>query len=110
MSWALERLSHSVANAISVNEAKTNLVHEAIQIQVEDEETCRLIGTKRPAAFQKRRQDHDNLQCRLNRDKPLWNGASSVLLGTKQKDLGLHIYACETSCLSCKVHALLLGS
>lgn len=53
LSWALERLSHSVENAISVNEAKTNLVHEAIQIQVEDEETCRLIGQNALQLFKK---------------------------------------------------------
>lgn len=33
LSWALERLSHSIENAISVNEAKTNLVHEAIRFR-----------------------------------------------------------------------------
>lgn len=42
--WALNRLALSVKNAVSVNEAKTTLIHEAICIQVEDEETSRQIG------------------------------------------------------------------
>ncbi|MGG5253589.1 S-methyl-5-thioribose-1-phosphate isomerase [Neobacillus sp. SM06] len=42
--WALNRLSTSVKGVTSVNEAKTTLIHEAICIQVEDEDTCRQIG------------------------------------------------------------------
>lgn len=42
--WALKRLDDALHKAESVNEAKTLLVHEAIQIQAEDEATCRLIG------------------------------------------------------------------
>ncbi|WP_031404883.1 S-methyl-5-thioribose-1-phosphate isomerase [Geobacillus vulcani] len=42
--WALDRLIAAVQDAVSVNEAKTALVHEAIRIQVEDEDVCRRIG------------------------------------------------------------------
>lgn len=42
--WALDRLIASIADATSVNEAKTTLLEEAIQIHVEDETTCRQIG------------------------------------------------------------------
>ncbi len=42
--WALNRLSASIKGVTSVNEAKTTLIHEAICIQVEDEDTCRQIG------------------------------------------------------------------
>ncbi|MFT4412371.1 S-methyl-5-thioribose-1-phosphate isomerase [Fredinandcohnia humi] len=42
--WALNRLVASIECAKTVNEAKTTLIHEAIQIQVEDEEVCRQIG------------------------------------------------------------------
>ncbi|XJZ28730.1 S-methyl-5-thioribose-1-phosphate isomerase [Bacillota bacterium Lsc_1132] len=42
--WALNRLVESVKGATSVNEAKTTLIHEAICIQDEDEDTCRQIG------------------------------------------------------------------
>ncbi|MED1204291.1 S-methyl-5-thioribose-1-phosphate isomerase [Heyndrickxia acidicola] len=44
LSWALNRLINSIGNARSVNEAKTDLLHEAIQIQAEDEAMCRQIG------------------------------------------------------------------
>ncbi|MCP3742391.1 S-methyl-5-thioribose-1-phosphate isomerase [Rossellomorea sp. BNER] len=42
--WALERLEKKIDQCISINEAKTLLLHEAIQIHAEDEETCRQIG------------------------------------------------------------------
>jgi methylthioribose-1-phosphate isomerase len=42
--WALDRMEKALKDAISVNEAKTNLIHEAIKIQTEDEEVCRQIG------------------------------------------------------------------
>ncbi len=42
--WALKRLNAAVKGVTSVNEAKTTLIHEAICIQVEDEDTCRQIG------------------------------------------------------------------
>ncbi|WP_010283269.1 S-methyl-5-thioribose-1-phosphate isomerase [Bacillus timonensis] len=42
--WALNRLVGSIEDSTSVNEAKTNLIHEAIRIQAEDEEVCRQIG------------------------------------------------------------------
>ncbi len=42
--WALDRLVTAAADALSVNEAKTALIHEAIRIQVEDEDVCRRIG------------------------------------------------------------------
>ncbi|WP_339149763.1 MULTISPECIES: S-methyl-5-thioribose-1-phosphate isomerase [unclassified Sutcliffiella] len=51
--WAINRLVEVSLKASSVNEAKTNLVHEAIQIQLEDETTCRLIGEHALSLFQK---------------------------------------------------------
>ncbi len=53
LAWALDRLTDSIRDAISINEAKTTLVHEAIQIQIEDEETCRMIGQNAPHLFKK---------------------------------------------------------
>lgn len=49
--WALNRLVASIEDSKSVNEAKTNLVHEAIRLQVEDEEVCRQIGTNALTLF-----------------------------------------------------------
>jgi methylthioribose-1-phosphate isomerase len=42
--WALDRLMGSVKDAKSINEAKTIIEHEAIRIQIEDEDTCNQIG------------------------------------------------------------------
>ncbi|GAA0344754.1 S-methyl-5-thioribose-1-phosphate isomerase [Bacillus carboniphilus] len=42
--WALDRMVQSVECAQTVNEAKTELIHEAIRIQAEDEAICRQIG------------------------------------------------------------------
>ncbi|WP_409294595.1 S-methyl-5-thioribose-1-phosphate isomerase [Peribacillus sp. SCS-26] len=42
--WALNRMESVLAGAVTVNEAKTDLVHEALKIYLEDEETCRQIG------------------------------------------------------------------
>ncbi|WP_449539564.1 S-methyl-5-thioribose-1-phosphate isomerase [Ferdinandcohnia sp. Marseille-Q9671] len=44
LNWALHRLVSSIEDSKTVNEAKTTLIHEAIQIQAEDEEVCRQIG------------------------------------------------------------------
>lgn len=42
--WALDRMVQSVESAKTINGAKTDLIHEAIRIQLEDEEICRQIG------------------------------------------------------------------
>lgn len=42
--WALDRLIAVAQGTTSVNEAKTALIHEAIRIQIEDEDVCRRIG------------------------------------------------------------------
>ncbi|KIL45865.1 S-methyl-5-thioribose-1-phosphate isomerase [Jeotgalibacillus soli] len=42
--WALDRVSKAAESATSVNEAKTTLLQEAIQLQAEDEQMCRDIG------------------------------------------------------------------
>ncbi|AKL84113.1 S-methyl-5-thioribose-1-phosphate isomerase [Bacillus atrophaeus] len=93
--WALERLSRSIQYATSVNEAKTNLVHEAIQIQVEDEETCRMIGQNALQLFKK----GDQIMTICNAGSIATSRYGTALAPfylAKQKDLGLHIYACET--------------
>lgn len=51
--WAIDRLLQVSLTASSVNEAKTNLIHEAIHIQLEDEATCRNIGEYALSLFQK---------------------------------------------------------
>jgi len=42
--WALDRIVGSITRSKTVNEAITTIIHEAIQIQVEDEVVCKQIG------------------------------------------------------------------
>lgn len=42
--WALNRLEKALENVSSVNEAKTKLLHTAIQLHAQDEAVCRQIG------------------------------------------------------------------
>ena len=89
------RLLKSAKGAKSVNEAKTNLVHEAIQIQVEDEETCRQIGQNALHLF----KSGDSIMTICNAGSiatSRYGTALSPFYLAKTKDLDLHIYACET--------------
>lgn len=95
LSWALKRLVKSAEGAKSVNEAKTDLVHEAIQIQIEDEETCRQIGQNALQLF----KSGDNIMTICNAGSiatSRYGTALSPFYLAKTKDLELHIYACET--------------
>ncbi|MCY7754224.1 S-methyl-5-thioribose-1-phosphate isomerase [Bacillus haynesii] len=95
LSWALNRLVKSTEGAKSVNEAKTNLIHEAIQIQVEDEETCRQIGQNALHLF----KSGDSIMTICNAGSiatSRYGTALSPFYLAKTKDLDLHIYACET--------------
>ncbi|MDN5387276.1 MULTISPECIES: S-methyl-5-thioribose-1-phosphate isomerase [Bacillus] len=95
LSWALNRLVKSAEDAKSVNEAKTNLIHEAIQIQVEDEETCRQIGQNALHLF----KSGDSIMTICNAGSiatSRYGTALSPFYLAKTKDLDLHIYACET--------------
>jgi methylthioribose-1-phosphate isomerase len=51
LAWALDRLTNRIQHSLSVNEAKTTLIHEAIQVQAEDEEVCRQIGENALSLF-----------------------------------------------------------
>ncbi|WFA06665.1 MULTISPECIES: S-methyl-5-thioribose-1-phosphate isomerase [Bacillus] len=95
LSWALNRLMKSAEGARSVNEAKTDLIHEAIQIQIEDEETCRLIGQNALQLF----KSGDNIMTICNAGSIATSRYGTALAPfylAKTKDLDLHIYACET--------------
>ncbi|MBM7622244.1 methylthioribose-1-phosphate isomerase [Bacillus tianshenii] len=93
--WALERLLSASERACSVNEAKTILVHEAINIQMEDEATCRDIGEHALGLFQKG-----------NKVLTICNAGSiaTARYGTalspfylaKERNFPLSVYACET--------------
>ncbi|MDT2047612.1 S-methyl-5-thioribose-1-phosphate isomerase [Priestia aryabhattai] len=93
--WALDRVVNSINKAISVNEAKTLVIHEAIQIQAEDEATCYRIGDYALSLFDKN-----------NRIMTICNAGSiaTAYYGTalapfhisKERDIPLKVFACET--------------
>jgi methylthioribose-1-phosphate isomerase len=93
--WALDRLVNSVSDAQSINEAKTTIVHEAIQIQVEDEEVCRLIGEQALSVF----NNGDRVMTICNAGSiatAKYGTALAPFYLAKEKDINLSVYACET--------------
>jgi methylthioribose-1-phosphate isomerase len=93
--WALGRLVKSVQSAVSVNEAKTNLLHEAIQIQVEDEATCRRIGEHALPLF----KNGDSVMTICNAGSiatARYGTALAPIYLAKEKNINLSVYACET--------------
>lgn len=93
--WALGRLLNSVRAAVSVNEAKTILIHEAIQIQVEDEATCRRIGEHALPLF----KDGDSVMTICNAGSiatARYGTALAPFYLAKEKRINLSVFACET--------------
>jgi methylthioribose-1-phosphate isomerase len=108
LSWALESAESFGEGAKSVNEAKTNLVHEAIQIQVEDEETCRQIGQNALHLF----KSGDSIMTICNAGSiatSRYGTALSPFYLPKQR-ISTFIFMPVKQGLSCKGRALLLGS
>jgi methylthioribose-1-phosphate isomerase len=93
--WALERMVKSIENATSVNEAKTALIHEAIQIQVEDEEICKKIGENALPLFKD--GDHIMTICNAGSIATARYGTAlaPIYLG-KERGIDLKVFACET--------------
>ncbi|MGD6817489.1 S-methyl-5-thioribose-1-phosphate isomerase [Metabacillus sp. 113a] len=95
LSWALNRLLKSCGNVQSVNEAKTNLIHEAIQIQAEDEETCRQIGEHALKLFSK----NDRILTICNAGSiatARYGTALAPFYLAKEQNFPLQVFACET--------------
>lgn len=93
--WALNRLITSVKTAVSVNEAKTLLEHEAIQIQVEDEEVCRLIGENAISLF----KGGDRIMTICNAGSiatAKYGTALAPFYIAKERNIQLSVFACET--------------
>ena len=93
--WALDRLIRSISNVQSINEAKTAILHEAIQIQVEDEEVCRLIGEHALSVF----KNGDRVMTICNAGSiatAKYGTALAPFYLAKEKDIELSVYACET--------------
>ncbi|MBD1380361.1 S-methyl-5-thioribose-1-phosphate isomerase [Metabacillus arenae] len=93
--WAVDRLVKRVEHAKSINEAKTNLIHEAIQIQIEDEEVCRQIGENALPLFKK--GDQVMTICNAGSIATARYGtALSPFYLAKEKGKELKVFACET--------------
>lgn len=93
--WALERLTNVLHASKSVNEAKTNIVHEAIQIQVEDEAVCHQIGENALSLLQK--GDRVMTICNAGSIATARYGtALAPFYLAKEKDFPLSVFACET--------------
>lgn len=93
--WAIDRLIQVSLKASSVNEAKTNLVHEAIQIQLEDEATCRHIGEQALSLFQK----NDKVLTICNAGSiatAKYGTALAPFHLAKEKDFPISVFASET--------------
>ncbi|MGX1194346.1 S-methyl-5-thioribose-1-phosphate isomerase [Metabacillus sp. SLBN-84] len=93
--WALNRLKNSVQHALSTEEAKTVMLHEAIQIQVEDEETCRKIGEHALPLF----SAGDAVMTICNAGSiatARYGTALSPFYLAKERGIPLSVYACET--------------
>jgi methylthioribose-1-phosphate isomerase len=93
--WALDRMVASIKDASSVNEAKTTLVHEAIRIQVEDEEVCYSIGNHALSLLNK--QDSVMTICNAGSIATAYYGTALAPFHLSvEKDIPLKVYACET--------------
>jgi methylthioribose-1-phosphate isomerase len=93
--WALDRLIRSILNVQSINEAKTTILHEAIQIQAEDEEVCRLIGEHALSVF----NNGDRVMTICNAGSiatAKYGTALAPFYLAKEKDINISVYACET--------------
>ena len=95
LTWALDRLMTSIKKCVSVNEAKTTLIHEAINIQLEDEAVCRQIGEYGLSLFHK--GDRVLTICNAGSIATARYGtALAPFYLAKEKDFPLSVFACET--------------
>jgi methylthioribose-1-phosphate isomerase len=95
LAWALDRLINRIQHSLSVNEAKTTLIHEAIQIQAEDEEICRQIGENALSLF----KDGDKVLTICNAGSiatARYGTALAPFYLAKDFGIDLHVFASET--------------
>ncbi len=93
--WALDRMTGSIQEVSSVNEAKTTLIHEAICIQVEDEEVCYSIGSYALSLLNK--QDSIMTICNAGSIATAYYGTALAPFHLSiEKEIPLKVYACET--------------
>lgn len=95
LAWALNRMVNSIQGVSSVNAAKTTLIHEAIQIQAEDEEVCRQIGEYGLSLF----EDGDSVLTICNAGSiatARYGTALAPFYLAKEQGKELKVYASET--------------
>lgn len=93
--WALNRLVASISGSLSINEAKTTIINEAIKIQAEDEEVCRLIGEHGLSLF----SSGDRIMTICNAGSiatAKYGTALAPFYLAKEKNIELSVFACET--------------
>lgn len=93
--WALDRLVNSISSVQTIIEAKSAVVQEAIQIQVEDEKVCRLIGEHALSVF----KNGDRVMTICNAGSiatAKYGTALAPFYLAKEKNINLSVYACET--------------
>ncbi|MGM7720066.1 S-methyl-5-thioribose-1-phosphate isomerase [Metabacillus sp. Hm71] len=93
--WALDRLVACIADVKSINEGKTRIVQEAIQIQIEDEKVCRLIGEHALSVF----NDGDRIMTICNAGSiatAKYGTALAPFYLAKEQNKELKVFACET--------------
>lgn len=93
--WALDRIVACIAEIKSINEAKSTIVQEAIQIQVDDEAVCRLIGEHALTVF----NNGDRIMTICNAGSiatAKYGTALAPFYLAKEKNLDISVYACET--------------
>jgi methylthioribose-1-phosphate isomerase len=93
--WALDRVVRAASKAVSVEDAKEKIEHEAISIQTEDENTCRKIGEYALSLL----QDGDAVMTICNAGAIATSKYGTALAPfhlAKERGLHLSVYANET--------------
>ncbi|MBW3114107.1 MULTISPECIES: S-methyl-5-thioribose-1-phosphate isomerase [Bacillaceae] len=93
--WALNRLDKVLEHVQTVNEAKTDLIHTAIQIHTEDEEVCRMIGEFALTVLDDKRKVMTICNAGSIATSKYGTALSPFHLG-REKGIGFQVFACET--------------
>lgn len=93
--WALNRLEYALEQVRSTNEARTNLLHSAIQIHAEDEEVCRMIGEYGLGLLGDKRKVMTICNAGSIATSKYGTALAPFHLGRK-RGLGFQVFACET--------------
>ncbi|MBN8191685.1 S-methyl-5-thioribose-1-phosphate isomerase [Bacillus sp. NTK074B] len=93
--WAMDRLDQVLEHVHTVNEAKTDLFHTAIQIHTEDEEVCRIIGEFALTVLGERRKVLTICNAGSIATSKYGTALAPFHLG-REKGLLFQVFACET--------------